>query len=271
MLRKLLSAVRATPAPLVAAIPAGQRVYAIGDIHGRIDLFDELLARIDADDAARPAAETTLILLGDLVDRGPDSAKVIERAMQLHETGRYKLRLLLGNHEEVFVQAASGDAKGARNLIAIGDITTLTSYGITADEANEGGFAELAKLLVQRIPRDHVRFLDTVGEDWVAIGDYLFVHAGIRPGVPIERQSPSELRWIRGSFLESAVNHGVIVVHGHTISERVEVRPNRIGIDTGAYRSGILTALVLEGDKRRVLQTGAAPDEADFASTDAPG
>lgn len=268
MFRKLISAVRAAPAisRSSARVPAGQRVYAVGDIHGRIDLFDALLARIEADDAARAPAETTLVLLGDLVDRGPHSAQVIERTMQLRDSGRFSLRLLLGNHEEVFISAASGDPKGARSLIQIGDITTLTSYGITPEEANEGTFVDLAALLVQRVPREHVRFLKEAGEDWARIGDYLFVHAGIRPGVPLDEQRTSELRWIRGGFLDSNADHGFVVVHGHTITERIEQRPNRIGIDTGAYRSGVLTALALEGEARWVLQTGAAPDEAEFAA-----
>ncbi|MES2339661.1 MAG: metallophosphoesterase family protein [Pseudomonadota bacterium] len=239
--------------PRVHAIPPGERVYAIGDVHGCADELDRLIHMIDADDAARGPAQTTLVFLGDLVDRGPDSAGVVERVRQLCASGA---RLLKGNHEEIFVSAAKGSPRAARGLMSVGGDATLLSYGLTTDEMNEGDFNDLGNLLVDRIPRDHVRFLDA-GERMIAIGDYLFVHAGIRPRFALEDQVDEDLRWIREDFLSSKVDHGVMVIHGHTISDGVDEQPNRIGIDTGAYQSGILTAIGLEGEQRWFLDTRA--------------
>jgi serine/threonine protein phosphatase 1 len=245
---------RAEPAPL-PAIPDGQRVYAIGDIHGRADLFDVLLDQIAADDAARGGADTTIILLGDLVDRGPDSRRVIDRAIALHSERGSKLRWLIGNHEEVFLKALQGDPSVVRYFVRIGGEPTILSYDIQADQYRNMDFDELARLLPRLVPQEHVRFLDA-GEDRIVIGDYLFVHAGIRPGIPAQGQQISDLRWIREDFLHDRRDHGHMVVHGHTISDEPEQRTNRIGVDTGAYKSGVLTALALEGNQRWFLQTG---------------
>ncbi|MGH6781304.1 MAG: metallophosphoesterase [Sphingomonadaceae bacterium] len=235
-------------------IPDGRRVYAIGDIHGRLDLFDMLLDAIDADDTARGAAETQIILLGDLIDRGPDPAGVVARALRLGDAGR-KVRYLLGNHEEVFLRAASGDAKATKFLIRIGGRSTLASYGITEAEYDELDYEDLAQLLVARVPREHLAFLEGF-EDMIELGDYVFVHAGVRPGVELAEQKPSDLRWIRDEFLRHQGSHGRVVVHGHSISEDVDRQPNRIGIDTGAYASGRLTAIGLEGAESWCLATG---------------
>jgi serine/threonine protein phosphatase 1 len=240
-------------APPAPAIPAGQRVYAIGDVHGCADELRRLLAQIAADHAARGPAVQSVILLGDLVNRGPDSAGAIDQARELLATGIG--RLLKGNHEEVFVLAARGDRHAARTLVSMGGIASLTSFGFSEDEIGRGSFADLAALMKARIPREVVAFLDA-GEDKIAIGDYLFVHAGIRPEVPIAEQSGGDLRWIRGEFLESRIDHGAMIVHGHTISETVTTCGNRIGLDTGAYRTGNLTAMGLEGEERWFLSTG---------------
>lgn len=236
-----------------ARVPDRQRIYAIGDIHGRLDLFESLLAAIDADDAIRGEAKTSIILLGDLVDRGPDSADVVERAMQLRNSGR-RVRYLLGNHEEVFLRAARGDAKAVKFLIRIGGRATLTSYGVTGAEYDELDYEDLAALLARKVPAEHIAFLETF-EDIIEIGDYVFVHAGIRPGVELVEQKPSDLRWIRDEFLNYQGTHGRVVVHGHSISEDVDRRANRIGVDTGAFATGRLSALGLEGDQCWVLST----------------
>lgn len=234
-------------------VPDGHRVYAIGDIHGCDDLFAELIALIERD-AAETSAHKTLILLGDLIDRGPCSKQVIDRAIGLAE--RWPgMRWLLGNHEEVFLKALQGDPQMVRYFVQIGGEPTIHSYGLTGDEYYRLTFEELADRLPALVPEAHKQFLAR-SEDHVQIGDYLFVHAGIRPGVPMEQQKKSDLRWIRGEFLSDRRDHGAIVVHGHTITDDVEVRPNRIGIDTGAYQSGVLTAIVIEGDTCRYLQTG---------------
>ena len=241
------------PAPPAARVPDGVRVYAIGDIHGRLDLLDDLLFRIDADDRAREAAQSQLIFLGDLIDRGPSSAGVVQRALDLQRSGR-SVRFLMGNHEEVFLKALAGNLEALRFFVKIGGRSTIISYGFDEDEYAGLDFEDLLPALIERVPEDHVAFLSDF-EDRIAVGDYLFVHAGIRPRVAIEDQSGGDLRWIRSEFLDFRGTHGPIVVHGHTICDEVEERSNRIGIDTGAFASGRLTSLGLEGDDRWYLST----------------
>ena len=242
------------------AIPKGQRVYAIGDIHGRDDLFAELIELIRADNAARGRANVSLILLGDLVDRGPQSAEVVERAINLRAEFD-DMRLLIGNHEECFLAALTGDVRRLRYFMRIGGDATVSSYWNDDESLATASFEEVAERLPQLVPAEHVRFLET-GEDVIEIGEYVFVHAGIRPGVPMEKQSLVDLRWIRDDFLVDDRDHGVMIVHGHTIRDDVDEWPNRIGIDTGAYRSGVLTAIVLEGDERRYLKTAGTMESA---------
>lgn len=239
-----------------ASIPAGQRVYAVGDIHGRLDLFNQLVAMIETDDAQRGPAETTVVLLGDLVDRGPDSRGVIAAARAWQ--ARRKVRILAGNHEQMFLDSFSR-TDSLRNFIRHGGKETLLSYGIARDVYDAATLEELIALMPQFVPAEDTAFIRAM-ENHVAIGDYLFVHAGIRPGIAVEAQTPTDLRWIRGEFLEDGRDHGFVVVHGHTITDDVVVRHNRIGIDTGAYFSGALTALGLEGAERWFLST-SSPDK----------
>jgi serine/threonine protein phosphatase 1 len=235
------------------AVPQGQRVYAIGDIHGRDDLFAELIDLIRADNSARGPALVTLILLGDLVDRGPNSAQVVERAIRLRDEFS-DTRLLIGNHEECFLAALTGDVRRLRYFMRIGGDATVASYWTGETSLDAATFEEVAEQLPAMVPQAHVDFLGA-GEDVIEIGDYIFVHAGIRPGIPIEKQSLGDLRWIREEFLDDERDHGAIVVHGHTIYDDINEWPNRIGIDTGAYKSGVLTAIVLEGQERKYLKT----------------
>jgi serine/threonine protein phosphatase 1 len=241
------------PAPPAARVPADTRVYAIGDIHGRLDLLDRLLFSIEADDRARGAMGSQLIFLGDLVDRGPNSAGVVQRALELKQSGR-PVRFLMGNHEEVFLKALGGSLEALRFFVKIGGRATILSYGFDAAEYDRLEYDELLPRLIERVPAEHVEFLKSF-EEQIAIGDYLFVHAGIRPRVPLEEQSGGDLRWIRSEFLDFRGDHGAVVVHGHTITDQVEERANRIGIDTGAFASGRLTALGLEGGERWYLST----------------
>ncbi len=236
-----------------ACVPPHERVYAIGDVHGRDDLFDALLSKIISDNATRETARTTLILLGDLVDRGPDSASVIDRAIALGEPFD-DVRLLIGNHEECFLAALTGDLKRLRYFTRIGGDATIRSYW--GDDASyaRAGFEEVAERLPKLVPPEHIDFLSR-GEDMVEIGDYVFVHAGVRPGVPLHLQQLSDLRWIREDFIERQDDHGATIVYGHTISETVSESWGRIGIDTGAYLTGRLTALGLEGGNRWFLDT----------------
>lgn len=259
MLKRLLKAVVPKSAEPVASVPPGVRVYAIGDVHGRLDCLDALLAQIETDDKARGPAETQILFLGDLVDRGPDSAGVVERAMTLSTSGR-KVRGLKGNHEEMFLSALRGSERAMRGFTQFGGRETLFSYGMTQEDYNNYLFPELIEAAARIVPTSHVAYLDAL-EDMIEIGDYLFVHAGIRPGVPIAEQKPEALRWIRSEFLDHRGDFGRVVVHGHTITPEVEIRSNRIGIDTGAYDSGRLTAIGLEGGDRWFLQTASDPDQ----------
>lgn len=239
-----------------AVLPDGERVYAIGDIHGRLDLLTDLLARIDADDAARGDARTRIIFLGDLVDRGPDSAGVVE-LLATRDFGRRQIDFLLGNHEEVFLKALGGNLETIRFWLRIGGEETLLSYGTPIELIDRGLADELVADFLPRVPSHHVAFLHKM-TDMVRLGDYCFVHAGVRPHVALDRQKPEDLRWIREQFLNFEGNFGATVVHGHSIAAQVEELPNRIGIDTGAYATGRLTALALEGGERWYLATEGA-------------
>ena len=238
----------AAPAP---AIPDGKRVYAVGDIHGRLDLLDALLDAIATDDAARGEADTHIVLLGDLVDRGPDSRGVVERARQLATQPR--VTVLGGNHEDMFLLAFRKPT-ALRSFLRYGGRETLESYGITAAELNVRNVEQLQGLLAERVPREHRDFIDGLPHQ-LRIGDYLFVHAGIDPERPLDDQRPQDMRWIREPFLSHAAGHGAIVVHGHTIVDEAEMLPNRIALDTGAFESGRLTALMLEGTARTIIAT----------------
>ncbi|WP_341207099.1 metallophosphoesterase [uncultured Sphingomonas sp.] len=239
------------PPPRRAAVPAGMRVYAIGDVHGRADLLQPLLGWI-AEDHARRGGEAALhiVALGDLIDRGPASAKVIDLfAADTRRNAHYSF--LSGNHEEMLLAILDGEAEGVPDWLDHGGAETLESYGV--DPARFWDDPEaLPRVLRAALPSRHIAFLRAM-RDQVRIGDYLFVHAGIRPGVPIDEQEGRDLRWIRKEFLTSHVDHGPVVVHGHTIVPKVDYRRNRIAIDTGAYRTGRLTALGLEGEARWTL------------------
>lgn len=235
------------------AIPPGERVYAIGDVHGRLDLLTGLLSRIDRDESARGAAATRFIFLGDLVDRGPQSAAVVDHVLTRDWAGR-PVDVLQGNHEEVFLVALNGDLEAMRFWLRIGGADTMASYGTPRDLLDHGAAADITADFIPRVPNTHLAFLHRLG-DAVAIGGYHFVHAGIRPGVPLDRQKPEDLRWIRERFLDDKRQHGAMIVHGHSIALEVEQLPNRIGIDTGAFHTGRLTAIGLEGEDRWFLQT----------------
>ncbi len=258
MISKLFKS-RSNAKPSIASIPQGERVYAVGDIHGCADLLDALVALIDADDAARGPARTTLIFLGDIVDRGPASAAVVERLRGLAAT-RPSVRFLLGNHEEIFLGALDGEPKALRLFCRIGGRETILSYGMEASEYERLDYEELVHRLADLVPAEHRSFIDAF-EDMVVIGDYAFVHAGVRPDMPLDRQRTADLRWIRDPFLDHRTKLEKTIVHGHTMSEEIEQRGHRIGIDTGAYNSGRLTALGLEGSEVWHLQTNGAPTQ----------
>lgn len=234
--------------------PPGKRLYAVGDIHGRLDLLNDLLGRINDDIAARSVPSAAVVFLGDLIDRGPQSAGVIERLCTLTPFPAETL-CLLGNHEEVLLRVLAAEPDLAYDWLGYGGDACAESYGVDPVALTAMDEARIATTLGDAIPARHIAYLKRCG-DTVSFGDYLLVHAGIRPGVPIEDQEPKDLRWIRQPFLSDAHDHGCMVIHGHTISEGVEQRSNRIGIDTGAYRTGLLTAAVIEGDDLHFIATG---------------
>lgn len=251
MLRSLNQLFRSpAPAANAACVPAGQRWYVIGDIHGRRDLFEALAAAIDADDMAIEPADTTVVLLGDLVDRGPDSAGVVALARDWQQ--RRTVRVLAGNHEEMFLDSFE-DSEMLRHFLRHGGRETVLSYGIDRARYNAMSLEELQAEMARIVPPADRDFLASA-EEWIEAGDYLLVHAGINPLIPLAEQRRSDLLWIRNRFLDHPDAFSHVVVHGHTIFDEVEDAGTRIGIDTGAYRTGRLTALVLEGSARRYIQ-----------------
>ena len=240
------------PAPGWA--PDGERVYAIGDIHGRLDLLQMLVAAIEEEQRSLPPARATLVFLGDYVDRGPDSRAVIDWLIErpLPDFERAHLR---GNHEDWFESFLTDTAVGPSWLYC-GGVETLASYGVAAAPGEDEAalLLTLQAELAAALPETHRAFLRAL-DHYHVVGGYLFVHAGVRPGVPLARQSVDDLLWIRDSFLRATEDHGHVVVHGHTIVNEAEVRANRIGIDTGAFVTNVLTCLVLEADRYRLIQT----------------
>ena len=250
-----LSLLGTSDRPAEPVVPAGHRVYAIGDVHGRLDLLDQLLQQIEADIELRQTARNIIVFLGDLIDRGPASAQVLERARTYRPKGARPI-FLSGNHEEVLLRLLRGEGELIRDWLRFGGAECARSYGINPTSLKRAEASRAVAMLREKVPEEHVAFLKSFG-DTFRIGGYLFVHAGVRPGVPLAEQSQADLRWIRQPFLDNQDDHGFVVVHGHTISEQVDVSRNRIGLDTGAYRSGVLTAMGLEGGERWFIQTGS--------------
>ena len=238
-----------------SAVPAGTRLYAVGDIHGRADLLEALLQEIAEDAVRHPETGTKqLIYLGDYVDRGPASSAVID--MVLHDAPPgFEVVPLMGNHEEMMLRFLEDIAVGRTWMMNGGD-ATLLSYGVEPPSMFAGTprVHHAQQEFAERLPARHKRFLEGLAVSHVE-GDYLFVHAGVRPGIALDQQRTEDLLWIRDEFLGSDRDFGKVVVHGHSITRDPEFRPNRIGIDTGAYRSNQLTCLVLEGTERRLLTT----------------
>jgi serine/threonine protein phosphatase 1 len=228
---------------------AGERVYAVGDIHGCARQLDALLARIVAD-PTEGISRRFLVFLGDYVDRGPDSRGVIERL--LAPPAGFDVTAVRGNHDQTLLDFLT-DAAIYGVWREFGGRETLLSYGVRPplfDKLED--FERARNDLVAALPAAHRQFLEQlVGSR--RIGGYYFTHAGVRPGVGLEEQAPEDLMWIREDFLNSRQDFGAVVVHGHTPTPQPEVRRNRIGVDTGAYATGCLTAAVLDGDKCRFI------------------
>jgi serine/threonine protein phosphatase 1 len=246
--------------PVAASLPEGLRVYAIGDIHGRLDLLSDLAHQID-DDLQTASGIAITIFLGDYVDRGPNSAGVIECLAR----GNFptEFMALRGNHEDVMLKFLD-DSSVLSSWRNFGGLETLHSYGVDVGPAMRGvGYESLRLDLLERMPEWHRQFLDATVLS-ASFGDYFFCHAGARPGVPLEQQEARDLLWIRNEFLDFQGNWDKVVVHGHTPVAEPDTQPNRINIDTGAFASSVLTAIVLEGSRRRFLSTRPRIERRDF-------
>ena len=239
---------------MTAKVAEGELVYAIGDIHGRSDLLGGLLGEIEADAARRDAAKKTLVFVGDYVDRGPDSCGVIERLLKGLPRG-FAVHFLKGNHEALLLDFLD-DAHRLDHWRRNGGEETMASYGVDVQRLTETRARPEAwrEAFLAKLSTAHFDFFRHLGLQ-LPVGDYLFVHAGVRPGVPLDAQAETDLIWIRDEFLDATEPFGTVVVHGHTPAQAPVIRPNRIGIDTGAVFSGRLTALRLENGNQSFLQT----------------
>ncbi|WP_152535657.1 metallophosphoesterase [Bradyrhizobium sp. Ai1a-2] len=238
----------AYPHYVAPSAPADTRIYAVGDIHGRADLLADTIARIDDDISRRPIRYVLEIYLGDYIDRGPDSKTVLDLlAVRLV---RHHAVCLRGNHEELLQHFLDDPAVFAQ-WRRLGGLQTLASYGVVPRDMPVSE-VNLQRRFLSVFPRAHVLLLQCLRDSFTC-GDFFFAHAGVRPNVPIEQQHPEDLLWIRQEFLNSDEDHGKYVVHGHTPVPHPDIRHNRINIDTGAWRSGTLTCIAIEGTTILVL------------------
>lgn len=236
-----------------------RRVYAIGDIHGRLDLFERMIAVIRRDHAGRIPVSTQIVLLGDLIDRGPDSANLVRWSQTLTEQSD-RFVVLKGNHEAMMADALNGDFAALELWWEHGARATLASWGVPEAELERGPGVNLLQAARQAVGADTLAWLAALPLT-VQHEEYLFVHAGVRPGVGLKNQLEHDLLWIRHEFLASKVDHGAIVVHGHSVHESgPQILRNRIGIDSGAFRTGRLSAIGVEDGQVWPLMTERAAD-----------
>src|SRR5690348_2976528 len=229
-----------------ARVPEGIRLYAIGDVHGRLDLLNRLLARIEADIADRPVEHAIHVFLGDYIDRGPASKEVFDRLIALCAT---QLAVFLRGNHETYLSEFLTDPGVLSEWKQLGGLATLLSYGL--DPSSDCGAEEeqrLSQALARTLPPAHRQLLGIMRPSFTC-GDFFFVHAGIRPGTPLDKQDEVDLLWIREEFLLSQDLYEKVIVHGHTPMPEPQIYPNRINIDTGAYATGRLTCLALEGNR----------------------
>jgi serine/threonine protein phosphatase 1 len=240
----MLSFLRSRRTAKPPRLPGGVRIYAFGDIHGRADLLQKMFTVIDADVARSPAARPIEVYLGDYVDRGPYSRETLD--LLIERSRSREIVCLKGNHEAYCLDVLRQPAK-LDEWRQIGGLQTLMSYGLqpslNPDTAEQ---IELIRALKAVMPSDHVRFLQGLRPSFLC-GDFFFVHAGVRPGIPLDEQQEHDLLWIRDEFLDSEEDFGKFIVHGHTPVRVPDIRPNRANIDTGAYATGNLTLLTIQG------------------------
>ncbi len=235
-----------------AQISEGLRVYAIGDIHGCVDALRELTDQITDDLTASPVDHHKVVFLGDYVDRGPENRAVIDYLIDLNASS-HACAFLLGNHDERVLSFIRNPALVWDDMMKWGGAKTLAGYGVVQDAGEE--FASVSKRFADALPQAHVAFLQGL-EHSCEIDDYFFCHAGVRPGVSLKDQADHDLIWIRRDFLDHGLPFEKVVIHGHTPNDQPEVRSNRINVDTHCYKSGVLTAVVLESNSYRFIKTG---------------
>jgi serine/threonine protein phosphatase 1 len=228
------------------------RIYAVGDIHGRLDLLNELLVRIADDMSSRPAIRPVFAFLGDYIDRGPSSRETIDRLIEHAEANESVF--LKGNHEQIAISCLR-DRGLFERWMRLGGLETLMSYGIAPDgRSDDRQIVRLQAAFHDALPQSHFRFFRDLQSSF-ALGDYFFAHAGVKPDLPLTHQKESDLLWIRQEFLASRADFGKIIVHGHTPTLDIEVATNRVNIDTGAYATGRLTCFVIDEASWSVIDT----------------
>ena len=235
-----------------AAIAPNRRVYAIGDIHGCITELKSLFADIQTDLKAYPVGEHVIIALAAYVDRGPDSRAVLDFLIEKKQTD--PMICLCGNHDQRMLEFLDIPEQVGDSFLRFGGQQMLESYGL--EIGGDRDIASLARELKAVVPSSHLRFLNSLALSH-SEGDYFFVHAGVKPGIPLDRQEPGDMLWIRNEFLIHQGSFDAVVVHGHTPGDFVDIRPNRINLDTYCFDSGVLSCAVLEGTEIRLLQTQA--------------
>ena len=241
---------------MTSQTPPDTVIYAVGDIHGCVDLLAAIHDRIATDAQRRTARHKLVIYLGDYVSRGENSRRVVDRVLDWLPEGVERITLK-GNHEDLLLRFLDGDLDAGRLWFDYDGLDALAHYGVAIPDRQARDDASVAVLrdsFAAALPQTHLDFFRSLPTSYRA-GDYFFVHGGVRPGVPLAEQSDHDCMWIRKAFLDSSAEHGAVVVHGHSISTKPVIRHNRIGIDTGAYRSGVLTCLVLDGTTKNFLQT----------------
>jgi serine/threonine protein phosphatase 1 len=234
--------------------PEGKRAYAIGDVHGCFDLMMRLLGQIEEDVSKRSEKSTFIVFLGDLIDRGAHSRHVVEHLIAAAPDFA-RIIFIKGNHEDSLVRGLTGEPNLLKPWLEHGGYACAASYGVPQHVLAGQTDEIIEHTLVSAIPSAHVRFLDSF-VDSVVFGDYLMVHAGVRPGIELDAQRPRDMRWIRQEFLESREDFGKRVVHGHSVTEEVDFRANRIGVDTGAYLGNALSCIRIENEEVEVIQAG---------------
>jgi serine/threonine protein phosphatase 1 len=227
-------------------LPDGIRIYAVSDVHGCADLLEDVFAAIDHHLARAGPIRALHVFLGDYIDRGPASRQTID--LLIDRSRRHESVFLKGNHE-AFLFEVLQDASRLEAWKEYGGFQTLMSYGLAPSiKPDRDEQSELVKALLHDMPDHHRRFFSKLRPSFVC-GDFFFAHAGVKPGVPLRQQREEDLLWIRDEFLQSEENFGKFIVHGHTPVPKPDIRPNRINIDTGAYATGILTLLTIQGER----------------------